>query len=75
MSAGLRFVQHFHAGPLCEWPECSKRSCAFYSRENGSAIALCAGHVRELAEAGQIDLNQDAFYDPRLPVFAKEKAS
>lgn len=70
----LRFMQHFHChGPKCDWPSCSKLACAFYSRDNGSAMALCSRHVSELAESGEIDLGQDSYYPPHLPVSLEAK--
>lgn len=71
----LRFMQHFHlCGPRCDWPGCSKLACAFYARDNGSAMALCSLHVRELAEVGEIQLDQDSCYPPHLPVFSEADA-
>ncbi len=74
----LRFMQPFHLlGPRCDWPECIRRSRAFYQRDDGSALALCNLHVQELVEVGEIDLYQDAHYPPYLPLVSEptKKAS
>jgi hypothetical protein len=63
----LRLLQPFHDhGPRCDWPGCLHRARGVYGQPDNSALALCERHIRELAEGGQLDLDQGAHHPPHV---------